>query len=351
MARKRRRIHREKDLTRQYLEGGYDQDDPETRERFSARSKHAEKNRIKRTMQMRSQQEELAADIESLPLGEVIQVFSLFSEVDHDGTRYLCTTRKTLEQVSRTQIVVGDRVRFRPLGTTHDTGLPEAVIEQVLPRQTVLTRASSFRSRTQDPIVANAQQMLIVASVWAPFPRWGLIDRMLIAAQAGGLRPIICLNKIDLADTTPEARRHMDTADQALPYYQSLGITTLRTSAEQGIGLDALRDLLRGQVTVLAGHSGVGKSSLVRAIEPHLDIRIGEVSTVHLKGKHTTTSARRYDLSFGGAVIDTPGVKLFGLWGVTSDNLDDFFPDVADGSAPEWRLQNYERIRDSLAQT
>lgn len=348
MRENRRRPHREKDLTRQYLEGGYERDDVETQQRFGARSKHAQRNKMLRTAEMRSQADDLAADLDSLPLGEVIQVFSLFSEVDHDGTRYLCTVRKTLAKVSKTQIVVGDRVRFRPSGTMHEAGVPEAVIEQVLPRQTVLTRTNSFRTTEQHPIVANAQQMLIVASLWAPFPRWGLIDRMLVAAQAGGLRPIVCLNKIDLADATPEARQQADLAEQALPYYQSLGITTLRTSVDQGIGIESLRDLLRGQVTVLAGHSGVGKSSLVQAVEPQLDIRVGDVSSVHLKGKHTTSSARRYGLSSGGAVVDTPGVKLFGLWGVTPENLDSFFPDVESGNAPEWRLRSYERIRSSV---
>lgn len=345
---KRRRPHRQNDLTRQYLEGGYQHDDIQTEQRFSARSKHEQENRIRRTAELRSQSDELAADLDALPIGQVIQVFSLFSEVEHDGTRFLCTTRKTLARLSDTQIVVGDRVRFRPTGTTHESGLPEAVIEQALPRRTVLTRSNSFRSTEQHPIVANAQQMLVVASLWAPFPRWGLIDRMLVAARAGGLEPIICLNKIDLADATPESRRQAELAHEVLPYYQSLGITTLRTSVDQGVGIEPLRDLLRNQVTVLAGHSGVGKSSLVRAVEPRLDIRVGDVSDVHLKGKHTTTSARRYELSFGGAVVDTPGVKLFGLWGVTPENLDSFFPDVIAGSAPDWRLQSYKRIRDSL---
>jgi ribosome biogenesis GTPase len=93
----------------------------------------------------------------------------------------------------------------------------------------------------------------------------------------------------------------------------------------------------------------VGKSSLIRSIQPQLDLRVGEVSRYTDKGRHTTTSARRYLLDFGGAVIDTPGVKLFGLWGVTRENMDDFFPDVAAGIAPAWRKASYERIAASLA--
>ena len=119
-------------------------------------------------------------------------------------------------------------------------------------------------------------------------------------------------------------------------------------SVSRGVGLDALRDVLRDKTTVLAGHSGVGKSSLIMAIQPKLDIRIGEISRFNDKGRHTTTSARRYVLDFGGAVVDTPGVKLFGLWGVSRENLMEFFPDVEAGRAPDWRKESYERIADSL---
>ena len=103
-------------------------------------------------------------------------------------------------------------------------------------------------------------------------------------------------------------------------------------------------------MTVLAGHSGVGKSSLIRAVQPDLDLRIGEISRITEKGRHTTTSARRYPLRIGGAVIDTPGVKLFGLWNVTRENLSHYFPDVdADAeTAPRWRRESYQRILASL---
>jgi ribosome biogenesis GTPase / thiamine phosphate phosphatase len=245
--------------------------------------------------------------------------------------------------------------------------LPEGVIEQILPRRTVLTRADSFKGITQHPIVANAEQMLIVASLRQPRIKWGLIDRMIVAAKSGGLLPIVCLNKIDLAepaaktgsadtDTDPDDTAAADrekpedlaTAEAALAHYATLGVPSLRTSVERAIGLEALRETLKGKTTVLAGHSGVGKSSLIRAIQPQLDIRVGEISRYTDKGRHTTTSARRYVLDFGGAVVDTPGVKLFGLWGVTRENLDEFFPDVEAGTAPEWRRESYERILESL---
>ena len=338
----RRKKTREQDITGRFLAGDFDEDHADTQQRFGARSKGAQQGKILRTAALRAVGD-VADDIDALPVGQVIQIHSLFSEVEHDGRVLLCTTRKTLSKVSKTAIVVGDRVRFRESGVTDELGRPEAVIEEVLPRDTILTRTESFKGQQQHPIVANAQQMLIVVSVVHPAVRWGLVDRMLIAAQSGGLRPILCLNKVDLG--SPD---ELTEAVACLEHYASMGMTTLQTSAASRQGLDMLREGLKNQVTVLAGHSGVGKSSLINAIEPKLDLRVGEISTYTAKGRHTTTSARRYPLEIGGAVIDTPGVKLFGLWGVTRENLEAFFPDVAEGRAPAWRVQSMERILESL---
>jgi ribosome biogenesis GTPase len=253
--------------------------------------------------------------------------------------------RKTLAKVVGGDIVVGDEVRFRDVGTVDENGQPQAVIEQVLPRRTVLTRSDSFKQIQSHPIVANAEQMLIVASVREPDVKWGLVDRMIVAAKSGGLTPIVCLNKIDLADGEPEpANQESDP----MGHYQAIGIQTLRASVPRNLGLDDVKHILKDRTTVLAGHSGVGKSSLIRAIQPTLDLRIGQISGYTGKGRHTTTSARRYKLEMGGYVIDTPGVKLFGLWGVTRENLFSYFPDVEADAAPKWRIDSYHRIASSL---
>jgi len=348
---KNRKSQREKDLTSRYFSGDFDEDRSEAKQRFTARSRDAQQNKIERTAVLR--ENKLSSDeIEGLPTGEVIQVHSLFCEVLHEGKTHLCTTRKTLSKLSDTSIVVGDMVRFRARVDEANTeaGLPNAVIEQSLPRRTVLTRADSFKGMKQHPIVANAEQMLIVASLLLPSVKWGLIDRMLVAAQSGGLSPIICLNKVDLADGATHAALRAE-ADDALAHYSGLGIRILQTSVEKNSGIDALREILTNHQTVLAGHSGVGKSSLIRAVQSDLNIRIGAISGYTMKGRHTTTSARRYPLHVGGAVIDTPGVKLFGLWGVTADNLLEYFPDVQRDVAPAWRKSSYERIRASLKAT
>jgi ribosome biogenesis GTPase len=367
---KPKKPQREKDLTSRFLSGDLDEDRLQGQQRFTARNKGATQQKILKTALMRADEQAAAGEgVDALPIGEVWQVYSMFSEVEHAGRTYLCVVRKTMAKVAETGLVVGDRVRFRTIDVNNEAlgnlqpqdaaavaarpqgaaffaaREPEAVIEQILPRTTVLTRSDSFKGIDQHPIVANAEQMLIVASLRHPTVKWGLVDRILVAARGGGLKPVVCLNKIDVAEAPAE---DLAFARDALAHYESFGVATLQTSVEQRLGLDALIEVLRNRTTVLAGHSGVGKSSMVRAIQPQLDLKVGEVSRYTDKGRHTTTSARRYVLDFGGAVIDTPGVKHFGLWGVTAENLPEYFPDVAAGTAPDWRRESYERILASL---
>ncbi len=340
---------REKDLTGRYFSGHFDEDAHKQGERFGGKSKHYQQNKNIRTAELRANEAQNVADIDALPLGEVVQVFSLFSEVQFEGNKFLCVVRKTMAKLRDTQLVVGDRVRFSAIIATEGKDIQnEGVIERIDPRETVLTRADSFKAVVQHPIVANAKQMLIVVSLALPTVKWGLIDRMIVAARAGGLLPIVCLNKADLKTEFP---KEYAFALEALAHYRSTGVQTLETSVTLNIGLDTLNAFLKDNVTVLAGHSGVGKSSLIRAIEPSLDLRVAPVSGYNQKGRHTTTSARRYLLTIGGTVIDTPGVKLFGLWKVTKISLPDYFPDIAAGTAPAWRQESYDRILESLPES
>lgn len=343
---------REKNITARFLSGGMDEDRVEKNQRFSDRSKNQQRDKTARTSQMRAEETLDLSDLQSLPTGEVIQVYSQYCDVVHGSTTWRCGMRKTLTGVLKGDLVVGDQVRFRDMQAMDEGGLPRAMIEQVLPRQTVLTRADSFKQIVSHPIVANAEQMLIVTSIAEPRVKWGIVDRMIVAAQAGGLVPIVCLNKVDLIDAQRAAEESDDQNPgpmQVLEYYGKLNIQTLTTSAEQRIGLDALRAMLASRATAVAGQSGVGKSSLIRSIEPALDLRVGAISGYTGKGRHTTTSARRYELTGGGQIIDTPGVKLFGLWNVNRDNLAEHFPDVAAETAPQWRVESYRRIEQSLS--
>lgn len=346
---KPKKTGREKDLTRRFMSGRLDEDRVDSQQRFGERSRQFQHRKMQRTAVLRAAaEEETPTDLESLPVGQAIQVHSLFIEVECGGEILLCVVRKTMAKLERGWVVVGDRVRFRPTGMTDEQGRPEAVIEQILPRTTLLTRSDSFKAMEAQPIVANADQVLIVAALAQPRPKWGLIDRMLVAAEAGGLTPIVCLNKLDLIDDS-DGRREWEFAEGALAHYESIGVTVVQTSVSLGRGLDSLSKMLREKTTVLAGHSGVGKSSLITAVQPSIDIRVGEISRYTGKGRHTTTSARRYLLEGGGYVIDTPGVKMFGLWNVSRENLVEFFPDVAADTAPQWRVESFARILESLS--
>jgi len=338
------------------MKGDYEEDRVDSQQKFNKRNKFQQQNKTARTTEKRLAEQ---IDVELLPMGRVLQVYSLYVDIAYEGRIFLGTIRKTLQQTSDTSVVVGDFVRFSPSDTqarseerdpTDITSPPqkkeaEAVIQSIEPRTTLLTRADSFKAIEQAPIVANAEQMLIVASLAYPTVKWGLIDRMLIAAKAGGLKPTFCLNKMDV---TGEFAKETKFANEAMALYRSIGVECIETSVEQNTGIDRIRELLRGKITVLAGHSGVGKSSLIRAVQPALDLRIGAISNFNQKGRHTTTSARIYPLEGGGDVIDTPGVKLFGLWNVTRENLLDFFPDIEAETAPEWRRDSYARIEASL---
>ena len=182
--------------------------------------------------------------------------------------------------------------------------------------------------------------------------KWGLVDRMLVAAQAGGLKPIVCLNKIDLAErvrrtaSCPRTRRARDV----LAHYRTLGRPhAARPASSATSGSTNCATSCATKTTVLAGHSGVGKSSLIRAIQPQpRPARRRDQPATPTRAGTRPRPPGGTSLDFGGAVIDTPGVKLFGLWGVTRENLPEFFPDVAADAAPEWRRESFQRIFDSL---
>jgi ribosome small subunit-dependent GTPase A len=211
--------------------------------------------------------------------------------------------------------VVGDRVMVR------QTGRGAAVLAHILPRQTQLTRADVALNHQQQVVVANADQVLIVASWLQPTIWFELVDRYLIAAERGGLRPIICINKVDLAEATE--------CQAALRPYLALGYAVVFTSAVTGLGLEELRRVLRGQATVLAGLSGVGKSSLLRALLPNLSLPVSAVSRHSGEGRHTTTQAQLIALPGGGVVVDTPGIREFGLAGVRRADLASYYREFA----------------------
>ncbi len=248
-------------------------------------------------------------------IGRVLRVQGLISIVcDADGHQFQCATRRLLKTLATDQrhvVAAGDIVWFRP------EGVNEGVIERVEPRHGVVSRMSRGR---QHVLVANVDQLVIVTSAAEPRIKPNLIDRLLVTAERGGIRPIICINKIDLiepADMMP-----------LVGVYAQLGYEVHMLSATTGFGINRLRERLRGAESVVSGQSGVGKSSLLNTIEPGLELRVQTVSSDSQKGRHTTTTAELIPLSFGGYVVDTPGIRQFQLWDVIAEEVSGYFREL-----------------------
>jgi ribosome biogenesis GTPase len=255
-----------------------------------------------------------AVDLATCLPGRVLRVHGLISIVAaDDGREYPCHVRrilKTLAIDARNVIAVGDRVWFRPGGDGGDEGL----IEKIEPRRGTITRG--YR-RHKHVLVANVDQLLIVSALEEPGLKLPLVDRYLISAETGGVRPVIVLNKADLVDPA--------LYQWVIGLYTQLGYETILTSAADGRGIDRLRALVADGTTAFSGQSGVGKSSLLNAIQPGLNLRVREVSDWTFKGKHTTTNADLIRLDSGGYVVDTPGLRQFELWGVEPGELEGHF--------------------------
>ncbi len=297
--------------------------------------------------------------------GVILEVSSHLCRVEVEGRILICSLRGTLtvEETGFTnRVAVGDRVRVTSPGGNR------GVIEAILPRRSALARPDPFHRHRKQVIVANADQLLIVVS-WREPPLWHeLIDRYLIGAERNRLQPVLCLNKMDLAEDREEVRA-------SVAPYRALGYPVLPASALTGEGVDALRRQIRGKTTVLAGMSGVGKSSLLQAIHPDLELRVGEVSD-HWggQGRHTTSQVNLFIMDDDTYVVDTPGIREFAIMGLEPRELLDFYPEIAElaarcrfrdcshthepdcaiksalqtGKLPEIRYHNYRRILAEL---
>ncbi len=240
--------------------------------------------------------------------GRVLSVHGLTCAVEaDDGTIFQCGVRrvlKTLTTDERHVVVAGDAVMFRPAQGN------EGLIERVEPRVGVISRTSRGRRHV---IAANVEQMLIVNSAAEPYLKPHLIDRLLVCAEQEGIQPVICITKIDLAE--PHELQPL------IGVYARMGYDVLALSVVDGTNVEALRQRVVGRRSVVVGQSGVGKSSLLNAVEPGLNLRVGVVSEETQKGKHTTTTGRLITLAVGGYVVDTPGIRSMELWDVIPEEV------------------------------
>lgn len=215
-------------------------------------------------------------------------------------------------------VAVGDKVIFR-LGADE-----AAVIHDIADRKNYIIRKATKASKQTHVIAANIDQAIIIATLAFPRTSTGFLDRFLVTCEAYSIPASIVFNKNDLIRTDEEK----ELLEELSGMYQQAGYPCLSVSATERINLDAFTGLLKDKVSLLAGHSGVGKSALINAIEPGLDLKVQSVSKAHKKGRHTTTFAEMFNLKIGGYIIDTPGIKEFGLVDFEAWELCHYFPEM-----------------------
>lgn len=234
--------------------------------------------------------------------------------------------RTRLAQSSNTNpVAVGDRVEYELDGGADGSG--QAVITAVLPRDNYLIRRSTNLSRESHIIASNIDRAVVVASLYFPQLKLPFLDRILVTCGVYGIPAVIVLNKIDLY--RDEAREEME---RFALIYRGAGYKVLETSARTGQGLDELKSICSSGLSLLSGESGVGKSSIVKALDPSLDPKIGRISSFHLQGRHTTSLYEMYPLAGGGYLVDSPGLRGFGLVDLEKEEIYKYFPEMLEAS-------------------
>lgn len=218
---------------------------------------------------------------------------------------------------STNPVAVGDIVQFETEGEA------AGGITDIKDRKNHIVRRSVNLSKRTQVIAANMDQAILVVTVSAPRTSTGFIDRFLVTAEAYSIPTIIVFNKLDLY-----GEKELALLDDIRSLYERVGYQCVTISAEEGTGLKELKDLLKDKTTLISGHSGVGKSTLINAIQPGMELSTNEVSSFHEKGQHTTTFAEMFDLQIGGRIIDTPGIKGFGLVDMDPAVVADQFPEI-----------------------
>jgi len=350
---------RQQNLTHEMLDNEVLAEDATNVERVTTRS---ELSRRRTVVGAESDGDQLirSVDTEGCQRGRVRSFVGLNCVVHgEDQLDYECTIRgvlRTMAREGRNAVVTGDHVLFRQQGDEY-----QGVIERVEPRHGVISRGSQGKEHV---IAANVDQVMIVASADQPELKPQLVDRFLITAERFEIRPVICINKIDLVDAA--------TLLPSIRTWGRIGYQVVLTSTVDGRGMDQLRSLLQDRDTAFSGQSGVGKSSLLNAVDEGLNLKTAGVSDWSRKGTHTTRRARLVPLGFGGNVVDTPGIRQFELWDVGIEEVDGFFnefrpfiawcrfPDcshqhekhcgvktaVEDGRISEARYRSYLRLRN-----
>lgn len=250
--------------------------------------------------------------------GRVLRVSGRHQVVDVEGVPWQCLVRGRLKEGAKqtnSPVIVGDWVMVE------STGPQTGVITQLMPRRTLFSRGASGRRRYEQVIAVNIDRLFVVVAIHEPEVHAGFIDRSIVMALKGGMEPVVCINKCDLAG-------HGEL-DQLVQIYSRLGYAVHRTSALTGQGIPELRVALQERASAFVGQSGVGKSSLINRIDQRLRLRTQPLMTQHDRGRHTTAVAQLYQVESGGYLIDTPGIKELQLHGIELHELASYFVEMA----------------------
>lgn len=302
--------------------------------------------------------------IAKMPIGRVIKSTGSWYDVKNDNGKVVsCRLRGKirLDGLRTTNpVAVGDLVSFEK-----EYDKDTCVIDKILPRTNVIVRKSVNLSKESHIIAANVNQAILVATIAQPRTSTGFIDRFAVTAEAYHIPVVIVFNKCDIYNDEQN-----NVAKELMRVYNGIGYQSFMVSAKTGYNCDRLESVMKNKISMFSGHSGVGKSALANRMDPNLDIRVGEISEVHEKGKHTTTFAQMYELCFGGYIIDTPGIKEFALYDMEKETLAQRFPEmralmhdcrfnncthlhepncaikeaVEQGRVANWRYENYHNM-------
>ncbi len=249
------------------------------------------------------------------------------------GSRYKVKNEKGEESICRIRgkfrikgikttnpIAVGDMVEYE-MEPGKDTG----VITHIYPRKNYLLRKSINLSKQYHILASNIDQVFLVAPMIEPETTTAFMDRVLVTAEAYDIPAVILINKIDLLEGK---KKLLEKKEEIKNIYEKAGYPVIDISAKTGYNIEKLKKLMKDKTSMFTGHSGAGKSSLINAVDPNLILKTAEISSSHKQGKHTTTFAEMYDLDFGGHIIDTPGIRGFGVIDMEPEELDSYFPEI-----------------------
>jgi ribosome biogenesis GTPase / thiamine phosphate phosphatase len=257
-----------------------------------------------------------------LKKGKVIKsTGSWYTVLDENGNSYNCKIRGKfrMDEIKATNpVTVGDEVEIQELKEEKIH-----VIVKIFERKNYIIRRSSNLSKQYHLIASNIDQALLFVTIGFPETTTMFIDRFLLTAEAYRIPVILVFNKVDLYND-----ELMQEIDYLIGVYEKIGYICIKTSATKRTGIEELKEILTNKSTVFSGHSGVGKSSVLNTVDPNLNLKTNQISLSHLRGKHTTTFAEMFPLSFGGYITDTPGIKGYGLIEIDREEIFHFFPEI-----------------------